>query len=247
MPKSDSPDIDRVSVDPRCRKLFREIETRFDVSDSPTEKWYLTAIGSIIPSSEPSMAGQLYLHLISKPPYDTSSKRRTLTHRFNEVILKAVALLGIPKPAEAVISISCMQPDEDGDPPFTREGWQYDDANHHRGMAWLQKIYAQNTPALLDMFRKHRDFGSAVCDIAYGLCLSDRQILDDLDTEIIVLPAVMGQNLPRMSYWHIRGCRRVGVSKEDVKMLCECVHAVARVCGTELDRVRDVQVDEDEV
>jgi hypothetical protein len=30
-------------------------------------------------------------------------------------------------------------------------------------------------------------------------------------------------------------------------MLCECVHAVARVCGTELDRVRDMQIDEDEV
>lgn len=30
-------------------------------------------------------------------------------------------------------------------------------------------------------------------------------------------------------------------------MLCECVHAVARVGGTELDRVRDIQIDGDEV
>lgn len=130
--------------------------------------------------------------------------------------------------------------------PFSREGWQCDEANHQRGVSWLQKMYAQNTPALLDLFKRHRDFGSAVRDIAYGLCLSDRQILDDVDTEIVVLPAVMSQNLPRMTYWHVKGCRRAGISNEDVQMLCECVHAVARVCGAELDRVRDIQIDGDE-
>lgn len=53
--------------------------------------------------------------------------------------------------------------------------------------------------------KRHYDFGSAVCDIAYGLCLSEKQILDDVDTEIVVLPAVMGQNLPCMTYWHFKG------------------------------------------
>jgi hypothetical protein len=62
-----------------------------------------------------------------------------------------------------------------------------DEANHGRGTSWSQKINAQNTPALLDLVKKHRDFGSAVCVIAYELYLSDRQYLDDNDTEIVVL------------------------------------------------------------
>lgn len=98
----------------------------------------------------------------------------------------------------------------------------------------------------MDLFKRHHDFGSAVCEIAYGLCLSEKQILDDVDTEIVVLPVVMGQNLPRMTYWHLKGFRSVGISKKDVQMVCECAHAVARVGETELDRVRDIQIDGDE-
>lgn len=241
------PVVDHASVDLRYNKLFREIEAKFDASNIPTDKWYLTTLGAIIASAEPCMAGQLYLYLVNEPPYSTPDECKALTLRFHEAILKSVALLGIPKPAEATIAIANIEPEDHEQLPFSREGWQCDEANHQRGMSWLQKIYGQNTPALLDLFKKHRDFGSALCDIAYGLCLSDRQILDDMDTEIVVLPAVMGQNLPRMTYWHMRGCRRVGVSKEDVEMLCECVHAVAHACGTALDRVRDIQIDEDEI
>lgn len=42
--------------------------------------------------------------------------------------------------------------------------------------------------------------GSGFVKIAYALHLSDRQVLDDVDTEMVVLPAVMGQNLPRETY-----------------------------------------------
>lgn len=171
---ADSPQFDRASLDPRRNKLFREIEAKFQASGLPLEKWYLAALGAIVPSSEPKMAGQLYMYVLSQPAYSTASERRALTLRFHEVILKAAALLRIQKPAEALISIAGIEPEDDAELPFSREGWQCDDQNHERGMSWLQKIYAQNTPALLEQFKKHRDFGSAVCDIAYGLYLPDR-------------------------------------------------------------------------
>ncbi|KAI2792802.1 hypothetical protein POX_b02845 [Penicillium oxalicum] len=239
--------VDRASVDPRWDKLFREIEEKFRQSHLAPEKWYLTTLGAIVPSSEPQMTGQLYLYLLSQTKYRTEEERKALTLRFHEGILKTIALLGIPKPAEAIISISNLEPEENVNLPVSREHWQSGPENHARGIDWLQKVYAQNTPALLQMFRKHRDFADALSDIAYGLYLSDRQILDDVDTELIALSAVMGQNLPRMTYWHIRGSRRIGISKEDVQMLCDCVHAVANLCGTELNRVREVQVQEEEL
>lgn len=37
----------------------------------------------------------------------------------------------------------------------------------------------------------------------------------------------------------LMGCKRMGISKDNVEMLCECVHAVARVCGADLDRMSD--------
>ncbi|KAJ5492905.1 hypothetical protein N7539_001651 [Penicillium diatomitis] len=247
MSTSESVAFDRAAVDPRWDKLFREIEMKFQKSNILQHKWYLTTLGAIIPSSQPEMTSQLYLYLLSQPMYSTQQERRALTLRFHEGIFKTLALLGVPKPAEAIISISTLEPEDNIDLPVSRESWQSGPENHTQGMEWLEKIYAQNTPGLLKLFRKHQDFANALCDISYGLYLSDRQILDDVDTELIALSAVMGQDLPRMTYWHMRGCRRVGISKDDVQMLCGCVHAVANLCGTELNRVREVQVLEEEV
>jgi hypothetical protein len=105
--------------------------------------------------------------LLNERAHSTPEERKAITLRFNKVILKTVALLGIPKPAEAIASIEQVIGEE---LPFCREGWQCDEANHRRGVSWPQKMYAQNMSALLDLFKRHRDFGSAVCDIAYGLC-----------------------------------------------------------------------------
>ena len=60
-------------------------------------------------------------------------------------------------------------------------------------------------------------------NITYGLYLSDRQILDDIDTEMVVLSGIMIQNLKRETGWHLRGTRRVGVSHEDVEIIQQCV------------------------
>lgn len=107
-------------------------------------------------------------------------------------------------------------------------------------MGWLEILCAQNTTALFELFKKHRNFGFWVADITYGLLLSDCHILDDVDTEMVVLPTVMGQNLPRETYWHIRGTRRPGISKDDVRMVLECVHLVAESGGVNLNRVPTV-------
>jgi hypothetical protein len=80
-------------------------------------------------------------------------------------------------------------------------------------MRWL--ILAQGTTALSNLFKEN---------VAMG-------VLDDIDTELVVLQAVTGQNLPRETYWHFRGTRRVGVCKEDVQMVCDCVwKGVSALC-----------------
>lgn len=61
--------------------------------------------------------------------------------------------------------------------------------------------------------------------ITYGLYLSDQTTLNDVETELTVLTGIMIQNLPRETAWHLRGTRRIGVSKEDVETLQQCVSA----------------------
>jgi uncharacterized alpha-E superfamily protein len=60
-------------------------------------------------------------------------------------------------------------------------------------------------------------------NISYGLYLSDHSIIDDVETELVVLSGIMIQNLPRETGWHLRGTRRIGVSVEDVETIQQCV------------------------
>jgi hypothetical protein len=60
-------------------------------------------------------------------------------------------------------------------------------------------------------------------EITYGLYLSDHTILNDIETELVVLAGIMIQNLHHETAWHLRGARRVGMSTEDVEAVQQCV------------------------
>ncbi|KAJ5988979.1 hypothetical protein N7481_004189 [Penicillium waksmanii] len=184
------PGIDRALVEPRCDEFIREIESKFKSSDISPDKWYLTTLSSITTTSEPRLAEQLYLHLISQPAFSSAEAHRS---------------------PDSGIAISRVEAEDGLDQTFSREGWKCDEDNYNHGMAWLTRLYAQNTDGLFSIFKRHRDFEVWVANIAYGLHLADRQNLDDVDTELVVLPAVMGQNIPRETHWHMRGIRRLGV------------------------------------
>ena len=62
-------------------------------------------------------------------------------------------------------------------------------------------------------------------EITYGLYLSDQTILDDIDTELVVVTGIMIQNLKKETHWHLRGIRCIGVSQEDVETVHQCVRA----------------------
>lgn len=240
-------DVDPLLKRPCCDELFRDIEIRFEASGVPSDKWYLITLSSLTATQEPHLADQLYLYLINQPAYLTPAARKTLVRRMRETLIKITALCGLPKTAEAIPAIDKVVTEGDSDESFSREIWISGKDNRTRGLAWLQKIYAQNTDALFGMFRQHPDFEFWIVKICYGLHLLDRQILDNLDTEILVLGAVMGQNLPGETYWHMRGLRRLGLPKEDVQMLCDCVREVAHFCALELDRIPPVESVKSEV
>ncbi|KAJ5481344.1 hypothetical protein N7475_000156 [Penicillium sp. IBT 31633x] len=228
------------TIDPRWAELFDAVENKFKASGIESEKWYLTVLSAITTMPASHLCSQLYLYLINQHAYSTTDVRWKLIRRMREALLKDVGLLGLPRPSEALFDITKVMSDEDADCSFTRKGWQCDFENHARGMEWLKSIYAHNIYGLLELYSKHPDFSFWLADITYGLLLSDRQILDDVDTELVVLPAVMGQDMPRMTYWHIRGMRRLGISKKDVQMVMDCVQLVVQACGVTLTQAPTV-------
>jgi hypothetical protein len=84
-----------------------------------------------------------------------------------------------------------------------------------------QKIAGRERSGLVLYINKDFDFISR--EITYGFYLSDHSILTPLETELVTLAGIMIQNLPLPTAWHLRGTRRVGVSKEDVELVQQCV------------------------
>jgi hypothetical protein len=228
-------------VHPRFQQLFTELEKRFQSTTLGSDKWYILAISTLAASPDPERADQLYLHLCSQPGNATPASRQAIVRRLREALIKAVPIVGVCKPIEAILSIGKVEREEDKDYTFTREGWQCDQANHDRGAAWMQKLYSRNTTGTLNLFAAHKDFSWLSEEITYGLFLSDRQVLDDVDTQLVVLPGIMSQNLPNETHWHIRGTRRLGLPKEEVQVIWDCVQLVAEFFGVKLNKVPSVE------
>lgn len=79
-------------------------------------------------------------------------------------------------------------------------------------------------------------------NVSYGLFLSDHRILSMQETELVVLPAIMTQNLQGPTYWRLRACLRVGITPEEVEAVHKVIESVAAYGGKTLDvqRVQDV-------
>ncbi|KAM6536032.1 hypothetical protein FALCPG4_005553 [Fusarium falciforme] len=232
---------------PAISEVLPRIETSFQQTSLGKDRWYVIALAAIAGSTDPLLAKELYLYLISKPEFSTPDQRRALVRRLREVLVMSISIVGVCKPIEAILAINECEREEDKDHSATREGWQCDGDNLKRGMGWMEKVYTRNTENTMWLFRDHKDFEWISRNITYGLYLSDRQVLDDVDTEMVVLSGIMIQNLGKETHWHIRGTRRIGVAKGDVQVVCDAVRMIAGLLGIALDRVPEVEDVESDV
>ncbi|EWC48743.1 hypothetical protein DRE_00048 [Drechslerella stenobrocha 248] len=201
--------------------LFNETQATFPKSLGD-ETWYLVLLATLTYGSNEKIIAALYTHLTSQPRYATSEARQVLIRRIRETLVKLVALIGVCKPLAAIWKIAEVEREEDRDYSFSREGWQPDEAYRARGDDWFGQIYKHNLPQLDDRFAAHKDFGWISHNITYGLYLSDHTIIGGVDTEVVTLSAILIQNQPATSAFHLRGCRRIGISAEDVEAIQVC-------------------------
>lgn len=90
----------------------------------------------------------------------------------------------------------------------------------------------ENLEPIFSTWGSHRpDFEWLEKQVIYGLMLSDHSVLSDVETELVVVPAIMCQDLASPTVWHLRGTRRLGVSAEDVDAVRDAVALVGKWAG----------------
>ncbi|KAK8108733.1 hypothetical protein PG984_014534 [Apiospora sp. TS-2023a] len=128
-----------------------------------------------------------------------------LVRRLREALVKAVTLKGVRKPLQAACAVSVAESPEDKDYTVWSAGWQsYIDAAHARGRQFYGRLHGPNVTDTAGLLAGHHDFD------------------DDLQVEA----AIMSQDLERETGWHLRGIRRLGASRADVKVLWDAVRLV---------------------
>ncbi|KAM5472473.1 hypothetical protein MauCBS54593_003065 [Microsporum audouinii] len=227
--------------------LFKEIQRVFSLTTLGDDRWYFIPIAALSGAGEPEYIVQLYSHLIEQPEYATPESRQRLVRRLREALVKCVPIIGVCRPLEAILGIAKVEKEEDKDYSFSREHWQSGEQNHERGMSWLSRIYQSNLDGIQHSLAAHRDFFWISTEITYGLYLSDHSILNDVETELVVLSGIMIQNLRHETHWHLRGMRRIGITSQDVELVHQCIELVAKFAQVKLDKVPRVAEVEHEV
>ncbi|KAK1828690.1 hypothetical protein QBC39DRAFT_358476 [Podospora conica] len=204
--------------------------------------WYITVLASLVGSGQQQLAGRLYEHLVAQPQYQTSASRQALVRRMREALVKCIIINGIPVVIEAITSISDIEKPEDRDYSCSRQDWQIGPETSERAAKVLKVLYKSEKGGHVKTLQSHLDIPWISVNVSYGLFLSDHRILSMQETELVVLPAIMTQNLRGPTYWHLRACLRVGMEPDEVEAIHRVIDAVAAYGGKTLDvqRVRDV-------
>jgi hypothetical protein len=122
-------------------------------------------------------------------------------------------------------------------------------ATDQKGFDFMLQVYRHNLPDIMATWHRHQaDFEWLEMGVIYGLFLSDWAILSPVESEMVVLPGIMAQDLPGPTIWHIRGTLRLGVKPEDVDVVLETVKRCAAWAGRELKEtvelaVKDVDIE----
>ncbi|KAI9678249.1 MAG: hypothetical protein M1817_006194 [Caeruleum heppii] len=188
------------------KDLFDSIRATFP-STLRDNCWYLTTASALVAVHRPDVLTDLYLYMIALPEYQTSEERLRLSARLRELLVKEWTLVGIPLVIQALVALAKVEAKEDVDERHSRHNLDpiLSALGAHRpAIEWLEET------------------------IIYGLFLADPTILDPIETQMVVLPAIMCQGLRGPTMWHIRGTRRLGIAKEDLEGVQSVVERVAR-------------------
>ncbi|KAM3512999.1 hypothetical protein MY11210_003399 [Beauveria gryllotalpidicola] len=112
--------------------------------------------------------------------------------------------------------------------------------NHERAVQHLDAIFRGAQDSNHAACGAHRDFEWASLEISYGLFLSDHAVLDMTESELVILPAIMCQDLKGPTDWHLKGCLRLGLTRQEVAAVQKVIERILARGGGKLSQINSV-------
>ena len=200
-------------------------------------------LSSFIACGKVEECGEVVKYLINTSHTTTDLKNR-LSARLGDMIMKLWILVGLPLAILALAAIAKAEKDAGMPVPPLEDQFRQSlyssldtsDEIEDRGHAAMRLIYRANLDPIMASWGLHQaDFEWLEKRVVYGLFLSDNRILDQVESECLNVAGIMCQGLERPTMWHIRGLRRLGVTKDNAEIVCNVIKKAAREIGGRTD------------
>lgn len=214
-------------------------------------------------SPNPAALGDFYTYLTTHARdtrYTAPNNQPLLSLRLRDVLLKLVTLLGAPP---VVVAVSALAKAEGKDREAVErkaegsvlsekwEGYEMSDIEK-RGRKTIDSIYGPLLPEIFKGFGSHRaDVVHMEVVHVYGLYLSDHTVLNAIESEVVVLTAILCTGLKSPGLWHVRGLGRLlgargpdaeNEVKDVIRGVKMAAIAAVEFCGVEMEgRVKLVE------
>lgn len=150
--------------------------------------------------------------------------------KLREALVKSSPLVGFPRTINSLREMTTNIP-----PPFPDEFARAADADidtGKRGKIYFEKTYGKVTQRVLrSMQSSSLDLANIALDYAYGKVLSFNEVVSPLETSLMIIAALVPQDVNPQLRGHLKGALNHGATKEQVMSARNIALEISKECG----------------
>ncbi|KAG8156827.1 hypothetical protein KVR01_013240 [Diaporthe batatas] len=210
--------------------FFEKIDAVSSTDDKT--RWYYCVIVNLaalnFPEVVPSVYERFSKRVMSTLDHDAQFKT---AQKLREALIKSCGIMGAAKTGTALRLLGTHIPKDLRDPVAHRAKEDQASASE-RGHAFHKRIYGRNPEFDYNASGDASpDYAFVVRDLLYGRVFSFDGILNDLETEYVVISALIGIDCQNQLRHHMKGALYNGATREDLQELYDVLLDLAERLG----------------
>ncbi|GMM51308.1 Pxp2 protein [Starmerella bacillaris] len=187
--------------------------------------WHFISATVLTVNNYPEEIPILYEYFI-KDTAENQQKKRTL--QIQEAIFKSSGLCGLPRVINSLTSLKSVIPEHLKQREMIRDS----ERNYQTdGSQLFSKVYGKVTQRVLGNMRMaYPDLPYYATNCLYGPLFSPTEGLEAKETCMVIVAALVPQNVKPQLKGHLKGALNCGATQEEVESVCELTKLITHWC-----------------
>ncbi|KAJ5125112.1 hypothetical protein N7448_004439 [Penicillium atrosanguineum] len=214
--------------------FYAQLQTLEEELPGNRMRWYLSVFPCLAALNQVDEIVDLYPILLQK--YVDEAQHRQVTRQIRESLTKAVGVIGAAKTGNALRALAGVVPPYLHDQLNYRENDSPEVASK-RGREFFKKIYLLDPDVDPNPTREAGpDYDFIVLELLYGRVFSFTEVLDILESEQVMVSALIGIDCVEQVRFHMIGLLRNGARRDEVDFIRQISALVVDTIGVKESR-----------